>query len=93
MDDRKVWTTEDWCGIPEGSCIYIQGEEEYGGVLYYDGMWCSMSGSYYISVPASVCTEVDPSDAMRKVVDKYLASDEFKSTDLYRWLQEQKQNG
>jgi hypothetical protein len=91
MDDRKAWLTEDFYDLPEGSCIYVMDEGTGSdGNLMLDGMWSSMAGSYFVTVPASICTFEDPDTTMKEAIKKFLASDEFKHSDAYKYLQEQK---
>lgn len=77
MDERKVWLTEDFYDLPEGSCIYVHDEgTDEDGTLLLDGTWCSMAGSYFVTVPASICTDVDPDKEMWDNVREWMKTPE-----------------
>jgi hypothetical protein len=47
----RVRLTEDYKGMPEGSTVYVDKELKYT----YKGVWCSMGGSYTVTVPKKIC--------------------------------------
>lgn len=51
---KRVTTTQDYDGIPSGSTL--QGVEEMPSG-FYSGLWCSASGSFYVSIPIEICRE------------------------------------
>lgn len=50
-----VFTTRDTDGVPEGSCVQDCVSVEINGVKYWQGMWCSMAGSYTVQVEQANC--------------------------------------
>jgi len=50
-----VETNKDFDGMEKGSRIYVQREKGKD----YDGIWSSMMGSYYVTVPKDICEKLD----------------------------------
>jgi hypothetical protein len=44
----------DFGGMEKGSQIYVQRERETD----YEGVWCDMDRSYYVTVPKGLCEKL-----------------------------------
>ncbi len=83
----KVWTTEDYGNLPEGSCLSVFDQEvDEDGDLWFSAYWSSMAGSYIVLVPASITTTKDPDEEMHEAVKRYLNSDEWLNSPYREWL-------
>jgi len=51
----KVKLISDFEGIPQGSVLQNVTETR----LCYNGLWCSMAGSYKVIVPKSFCERIE----------------------------------
>lgn len=49
--EKIMQLKEDYKGMPEGSTFYLESETK----TLYKGLWCSMMGSYHVSVPKKKC--------------------------------------
>lgn len=65
---EHVWTTQDYQGIPQGSCIVVQSHTKDN----YTGTWSSMGGSYPVTVPKYLCKETNNLENIKKSVSVYL---------------------
>jgi hypothetical protein len=65
---EKVWVTENYKEIPQGSCIYVQKET----ANEYQGIWSSMGGSYTVTVPKHLCSEMSNLEKIKNAMSEYL---------------------
>ncbi len=65
---EKVWTTEDYKGIPQGSCIHVKKET----ANEYQGIWSSMGGTCSISIPKHLCSKTSNLEKIKNAMSEYL---------------------
>jgi hypothetical protein len=65
---KEVWTTEDYKGIPKGSCIHIEGQS----TLEYQGTWSFMGGTRPLSIPKRLCSETSELNTLMHAVSEHL---------------------
>jgi len=67
---EKVWTTKEYQGIPEGSCIYVESETD----TKYIGTWASNLGSFPVTVEKIFCSETSELEKIKKTMSHYFKS-------------------